>query len=216
MFIRKLELWAALTNSYVVASAPDGPAVVIDAPPECSEDLVGLLARHSLNPVALLITHGHVDHIGGGHRLVKRTGVAAYVHPDDEFLLRGLDEQLRSLMGYVPSGDFRSPDRLEDLKDGMSLELAGIRFEVLATPGHTPGHCCFLVEDDGVLFSGDHLFAGSVGRTDLPGGDHGTLMRSMREKVLPLDDHVWVLPGHGPETTIGEERRSNPFLGESG
>ena len=91
------------------------------------------------------------------------------------------------------------------------MSLAGLEIDVLHTPGHTPGHCCFLLPDEGVLFSGDQLFAGSIGRTDLPGGDTDQLMESMRSKIMPLEDGVRVLPGHGPETTIGSERLSNPF-----
>ena len=211
MFIDRLELWLAATNTYVVAPERDGPAVVVDAPPD-PDRLVSLLEKHRLQPVALLITHGHVDHAGGAGALVARTAVTAYIHPDDDYLTYRPAEQLRLLLGYVPPGDFDPPDTLHPLKDMLALDLAGLGFQVLATPGHTPGHCCFLLPDQGILFSGDQLFAGSVGRTDLPGGDYEALMKSMAEKVLPLDDDVAVLPGHGPSTTIGRERRTNPFL----
>ncbi len=211
MFIDKLELWLAATNTYVVAPEKDGPAVIVDAPPDPGP-LLTLLATHLLHPVALLVTHGHVDHVGGAGELAARASVTAYIHPDDDYLTFNPHEQLRLLLGYIPPGDFRPPESFRSLSDGLILDLAGFRFQVLATPGHTPGHCCFYLPEQGTLFSGDQLFAGSVGRTDLPGGDHEALMSSMDNKVLPLDDGVTVLPGHGPATTIGQERRTNPFL----
>lgn len=211
MLIDAAPLWMAATNCYVVAPEAGASAVVIDAPP----DLVGvgeLLRKHRLTPVALLVTHGHIDHTGGSGGLARNYKVSAYLHPDDTWLAESPEEQLRSLFGMVLPGDYSPPDRFADLADGQSLELAGLSLEVLHTPGHTPGHCCFLMETEGTLFSGDQLFAGSVGRTDLPGGDWDTLVASMEKKVLVLDNAIEVLPGHGPATTIGHERRTNPFL----
>ena len=211
MLIDSRPLWVAMTNCYVVAPDRDGPAVVIDAPPDASA--VGeLLRRHDLAPVALLITHGHVDHTGGAGAIARDYSVSAYLHPDDDWLAQAPESQLRALFGMVPAGDYRPPETFTALADGEVLDLAGMELEVLHTPGHTPGHCCFLLRDEGILFSGDQLFAGSIGRTDLPGGDFETLMVSMKEKVLPLADDTEVLCGHGPATTIGRERRSNPFL----
>jgi glyoxylase-like metal-dependent hydrolase (beta-lactamase superfamily II) len=173
-----------------------------------------LLAEHEITPVALLLTHGHIDHTGGAGVVSGEVGIDAYVHPADDFLTLDPLSQLRMLFGMVPSGDFSPPARLEQLGDGQVLRLAGLQLEILHTPGHTPGHCCFLIRAEGVLFSGDQLFAGSIGRTDLPGGDYATLMDSMRDKVLPLDDDMVVYPGHGPTTTLARERRTNPFLQE--
>ena len=211
MLIDQRELWLAATNTYVVAPEAGGPAVVVDAPPD-SDGLVSLLTTHRLSPVALLVTHGHIDHVGGAGALVARTGVTAYIHPDDDYLTLNPAEQLRQLFGFIPPGDYEPPEYYRSLEDGLTLDLAGLGFEVLATPGHTPGHCCFYLPEEEILFSGDQLFAGSIGRTDLPGGDYDILMRSMDDKVLPLDDGVRVLPGHGPSTTVGRERRTNPFL----
>ena len=208
-------LWVAQTNAYVVAPAPGGPAVLVDAPPDLA-GVMDLLAAHDLTPVALLVSHGHVDHTGGAGTVSRATGAVAYLHPDDDWLALDPETQLRALFGMIPgsAADFAPPDRFESLADGQVLELAGMRMEVLHTPGHTPGHCCFHLPAEGVLFSGDQLFAGSIGRTDLPGGDYATLMASMAAKVLPLDDATRVLPGHGPVTTLAQERRTNPFLQE--
>ena len=186
-------------------------AVAVDAPPDPIA-IVDLAAQQSLTVVALLVTHGHVDHAGGAGAVNRATGAAVYVHRDDDYLTLDPDTQLRSLFGMIPPGDYTPPEEITDLRHGQMLHLAGIDLEVRHTPGHTPGHCCFYLPDEGVLMSGDQLFRGSVGRTDLPGGNWDDLVRSMASQVLTLSDDVRVLPGHGPETTIGAERRTNPFL----
>jgi glyoxylase-like metal-dependent hydrolase (beta-lactamase superfamily II) len=213
MILTSDELWAAATNCYVIAPERGGEAVIVDAPPDV-DAVARLLARHDLVPVALLVTHGHVDHAGGAGRVVERTGVTAYVHPDDDYLTSDPVSQLRSIFGFVPPGaeSFAPPEQMVDLAHGQRLELGGFEFRVRHTPGHTPGHCVFVLEEEGLVFSGDHLFAGSIGRTDLPGGDFNTLMASMRTEMMTLPDDMRVLPGHGPATTIGRERTTNPFL----
>jgi len=212
LIVHSVPLWAAATNCYVIARGPGGPAVVIDAPPDAA-GTARLLADIGCYPEALLVTHGHIDHVGGAGRLVRDTSVTAYLHPDDLWLAMDPESQLRSLFGTsaVP-GDFAPPERFGELGHGDVLDLAGLSVGVVHTPGHTPGHCCFYLEDEGALFSGDQLFAGSIGRTDLPGGDHAALMRSMVERVLTFPPGIDVLPGHGPTTTLAVERRSNPFL----
>ncbi len=211
MIIRQIPGWVTVTNSWVVADEPGGRAIVIDVPPE-TEQVGQYLAELDVAVVGILLTHGHVDHTGGAGVLARQTGALAYAHPDDDFLTLHPADQLRSLFGMVPTGDFAPPERIEDLAHGQILDLAGVSLEVRHTPGHTPGHCCFYQADEATLFSGDQLFAGSIGRTDLPGGSYQALMDSMRDRVMTLDDEVRVLPGHGPETTIGHERRTNPFL----
>jgi glyoxylase-like metal-dependent hydrolase (beta-lactamase superfamily II) len=134
-----------------------------------------------------------------------------HVHPDDDFLTLHPVEQVRAMFGMTPPGNYAVPEKLESLADGDRLRVAGFNIEVRHTPGHTPGHCCFYLEDHEMLFSGDQLFAGSIGRSDFSYGSHEALMKSMAEKVMVLPDETRVLPGHGPETTIGEERRTNPF-----
>lgn len=215
MFITGIPLWFAETNAWVIAPEKGGPAVVIDAPPDV-EGVAGLLADHDLTPVALLVSHGHVDHVGGAGGFSRRYAVSAYVHPADEFLYADPALQLRQLWGFEVPGDYAPPEHWEFLEHGTLLELAGIDFDVLHTPGHTPGHCCLHVAKEGVLFSGDQLFAGSIGRTDLPGGDYDTLMTSMRERIVPLDPATDVFPGHGPTTTLAVELATNPFLQEFG
>jgi glyoxylase-like metal-dependent hydrolase (beta-lactamase superfamily II) len=185
-------------------------AVVVDAPPE-PERVGAVAAEHGLAVVGILLTHGHVDHSGGSGALSRATGSAVYIHPDDDFLTLHPTQQLASMFGMSPPGSYDLPERFERLEDGQILELAGLSFEVRHTPGHTPGHCCFFLADQETLFSGDQLFAGSIGRFDFPYGDGEALFRSMREKLMTLDDDVQVLPGHGPGTTIGRERRTNPF-----
>jgi len=207
VLIDRASLWFTGTNAYVVADGPGLPALIVDAPPD-PEAVLSLVTRHDLVPVALLVTHGHVDHMGGAASLVDGTAVTAYMHPDDDWLARDPESQLRALFGGDLPGTVDPLTVYQPLADGQLLELAPT-VEVLHTPGHTPGHCCFLVGE--TLFSGDQLFAGGIGRTDLPGGDYGTLMESMAE-ILKLSEHTEVLPGHGPSTTLAHERRSNPYL----
>ena len=211
MILESEAIWFAQTNAYLLAPEPGGVAVLVDAPPD-PVPVAGWLKKHDLTLGALLVTHGHLDHVGGAWTVVSQTDATAYVHPDDDFLTLAPDEQLRQMLGMVVDGEFGPPPNLVPLADGQKLTVGGMTFSVLHTPGHTPGHCCFLLDAEGMLFSGDQLFAGSIGRTDFPYGSHDLLMASMQDKILPLADELIVLPGHGPRTTLGHERRTNPFL----
>lgn len=210
MHIAFAPLWLAATNCYVVALETGGPGVIIDAPPD-PEAVAEVARRSGVEPRALLLTHGHLDHVGGAGKTVAAFGIAAHLHPDDEWLAGDLAGQARLLLG-LGGGDYQGAAEYLPLAHGAVLEVAGLRFRVIHTPGHTPGHCCLWMEEEGVLFSGDHLFAGSIGRTDLPGGDYRTLLRSMAEHILPLPVETNVLPGHGPATTLARELATNPFL----
>jgi hydroxyacylglutathione hydrolase len=212
--IERIPAWLAETNAYLVSS-DSGEAILVDAPPD--PDRIGAhISDLGLAVVGILLTHGHIDHTGGAGVLAAKSNAVTYVHPDDDFLTLHPMEQLRSMWGMTPPGSYDLPESFEYLEDGEVLRVAGLELEVRHTPGHTPGHCCFYWEAEGTLFSGDQLFAGSIGRTDLPGGSYQQLVDSMRDRVMTLADDTAVLPGHGPETTIGRERKTNPFRGEWG
>jgi hydroxyacylglutathione hydrolase len=217
MLIEGLPLWVAATNAWIVApNGPGGECVLIDAPPDPTS-IIERLKHHGLRLVALLNTHGHVDHIGGVKEVVKahEHDIAVHIHDHDRHMLMDPIGTSGVMGRYLYDLDVSPPELVYGLDDGQKVSGAGMTFTALHTPGHTQGSVCFLMEVDGeapVLFSGDHLFAGSIGRTDLPGGSFEMLMESMAEKILPMNDDVNVLPGHGQTTTVGHERRTNPFL----
>ncbi len=211
MKVVAIPAWAAATNGYLVFDESDKVAILVDAPPD--PDRIGQAALDlGVTIGVVLLTHGHIDHIGGSGQIAKRFDSQVFVHPDDDFLTLHPVEQVTQMFGMLPPGSYEIPEKFSALEDGQALLLAGFNFEVRQTPGHTPGHCCFYLSEQETLFSGDQLFAGSVGRTDLPGGSTAALLESMSTRVLTLDDQVRVLPGHGEETTIGRERATNPFL----
>jgi hydroxyacylglutathione hydrolase len=209
------------TNCYVVATAPGTECVVVDPGMEATEGVARVVEEHRLKPVSVLVTHGHVDHMFCVAPVAGGYDATAWIHPNDRHLLTDpmagmAPETARMMLG----GDYswEEPDDVRELTDLQEVELAGVRFVVDHTPGHTEGSVTFrapypdLDDVSEVMFSGDLLFAGSIGRTDLPGGDHPTMLHSLATKVLPLADDIVVLPGHGEQTTIGRERAANPFL----
>jgi hydroxyacylglutathione hydrolase len=210
--------WAA--NCYVVAPAPGAECVVVDPGQDAAAGVADIVREHRLKPVAVLLTHGHIDHMWSVTPVAGAYDATAWIHPSDRHLLSdpmaGISRETAAML-LGGRHEFAEPDDVAELADGQRLELAGLEVVVDHTPGHTQGSVTFRTPYavDGiseVMFSGDLLFAGSIGRTDLPGGDHATMLETLRDKVLALPDDVAVLPGHGEQTSIGRERATNPFL----
>ncbi len=210
--------WAA--NCYVVATGPGAECVVVDPGQDSAPGIADIVAEHRLKPVAVLLTHGHVDHMWSVTPVAGTYDATAWIHPADRHLLAdpmaGISRESAAML-LGGKYEFTEPDDVAELADGQRLELAGLEVVVDHTPGHTAGSVTFRTpyaadEVSEVMFSGDLLFAGSIGRTDLPGGDHPTMLETLRHKVLALPDDVAVLPGHGEQTSIGRERATNPFL----
>ena len=236
MLVAGFPAGAFAANCYVVASAPGAECVIVDPGQDAERGIDELLAEHRLKPAAVLLTHGHIDHVWSVAPVCGAKGIPAYIHPDDRALLSDPARGFPLGAGQQLFGglEFTEPDDVKELADGMTLRLVGVEIVVNHAPGHTEGSVTFRLPLDepitaqgkskidaaqtahpasaGVLFSGDLLFAGSIGRTDLPGGDYPTILRSLARVCLTLPDETVVLSGHGPQTTIGAERRTNPFL----
>jgi len=224
---------AFAANCYVVASAPGEQCVIIDPGQDAERGIEDILAAHRLRPAAVLLTHGHIDHIWSVAPVCGAKGIPAYIHPADRALLSDPAKGFPLGIGQELFGGlkFTEPDDVKELADETTMSLVGLEIAVNHAPGHTEGSVTFRlpletpaagesitvqgkskIDGAGVLFSGDLLFAGSIGRTDLPGGDYPTMLRSLARVCLTLPDETLVLSGHGPRTTIGAERRTNPFL----
>lgn len=208
------------TNCWVVAPGVGEQCVIIDPGIEVQQRLDEVIARYRLHPVAVLLTHGHIDHTFSVVPVCQARDVPAYIHPRD----RGQLTDPWSPLGLAPGAPlmgiagltFAEPDDVRELVDGEQVQLAGIDFQVRSTPGHTPGSVVFGTADAEAerLFSGDLLFAGTIGRVDLPGGSMAEMSNSLRKVVLPMVDETVVYPGHGPLTTVGAEKLGNPYLTE--
>jgi hydroxyacylglutathione hydrolase len=194
-------------NCYIVGDEATGEGALIDPGDEATRIALAV-EQTNLEIGRIIVTHAHIDHVGAVAALVDEYACPVLMHAEAEPMLRQLPTQAMMMglrFGKVPSVD-------RHVEDEEILEIGGLRLGSLYTPGHAPGHLAFHVESEGLVFAGDALFAGSVGRTDLFGGDMDLLMRSINERLLTLPDETRVLPGHGPQTTIGEERAHNPFL----
>jgi hydroxyacylglutathione hydrolase len=207
--IKYVTLGIAVTNAYLIGDTETKEAVLID-PVDQAETLAKMADDSGWTIKLILATHAHFDHVLASKALKEITGASFTIH-----------EEAAPMLAYLPDTGVRFtgtafpeaavPDRLLTTAS-ETLEVGAIKLETLFTPGHAPGHLSFYLRDHGVVFSGDSLFAGTIGRTDLPGGDHDLLIKSIREQLLPLPDEVTVLAGHGEPTTIGKERATNPYL----
>ena len=201
------------TNCWVLATEPGAECVVVDpGMPDVSGQLAELLARHNLKPVAMIATHGHLDHTFSIQSIADGYGIASYIHSEDRAFLAQPEKLHGAEFVATLSGmKFSEPQDVRELRHGDVIDLVGLTFSAIHAPGHTRGSLMFEVSDE-VIISGDVLFAGSIGRTDLPTGSAKDMEITLSKKVLPLSDHLRVLPGHGPETNMGHEKRTNPYL----
>lgn len=216
-------------NCYVVSRGPGTGCAVVDPGMDAMDSLRQVLSEQNLTPHAVLVTHGHFDHMWCAQDVAAEFGCPVWIHPADRHLLSdpmaAISTQsaamLRQQLEITDVPEFTEPDDVRGAVDGAQIEVDGMTFIVDHVPGHTPGTVFYRVDYDGpeevsqIMFSGDFLFAGSIGRTDLTGGSHDQMQESLRERVLPLADDIVVLPGHGPQTSVGRERVTNPFLAES-
>jgi hydroxyacylglutathione hydrolase len=194
-------------NCSILGDETSREAIVIDPGDDISR-ILALLEKHHLTVKQIIVTHAHIDHIAGAHRLKELTGAPILYNQLYLPQVRMMDIQAGWL--GVPTPKVSAPD--EDLKDGKTISIVGLSGTVIHTPGHTHGSSCLYLPDQTLLIAGDTLFAGSIGRTDLPGGNTQQILKSIHDRLLPLPDNVKVIPGHGSNTTIGTEREENPFL----
>jgi hydroxyacylglutathione hydrolase len=194
-------------NCSILGDETSGEAIVIDPGDEISR-ILALIDKHRLTVKQILVTHAHIDHIAGAHQLKQLTGAPILYNQRDIPLVNVMDVQA-SWIG-VPTPKVSAPD--EDLKDGQTISIIGLSGTIIHTPGHTQGSSCLYLPDHTLLIAGDTLFNGSIGRTDLPGGNTQQLLKSIHDRLLTLPDEVKVIPGHGPNTSIGTEREKNVFL----
>jgi hydroxyacylglutathione hydrolase len=211
------------TNCYVAATGPGTECIIVDPGVGAGEGVAQLVREHNLKPVAVLITHGHLDHMYSLTPVAGTYDATAWIHPADRHLLAdplaGMSSDTRQMLASGMLGsqtDFVEPDDVREMVDGATIEVAGLTIAVDHAPGHTAGSVMFRTpySDDisEICFTGDVLFEGAIGRTDLPGGDHAAMLNSLRTKVLPLADDIVILPGHGGQSSIGRERAYNPYL----
>ncbi len=209
LVLEALQVGPFLENTYVVGDPATGLAWIVDPGGELPRVRQALESR-GLSPVAVVLTHGHVDHVAGAAEARRHFGVPVWAHRDDAELVAALAVQ--AMMFGLPPAE--GPPVARFLEHGEELKLGELAVRVLHTPGHTPGGICLFFPEEKALLTGDTLFRGSIGRTDLPGGDARALLSSIRERLFGLGDEVVFYPGHGPSGTLGLERRMNPFVGD--
>lgn len=207
--IKSLTLGIASTNTYLIGDTESNDCILID-PVDNAPLLLKTAQDEGWTIRLILATHGHFDHVLASKELKELTGAPFYIHENDLGFLKHLPETGLAFTGQrFPEA--AKPDRFLTTEPEI-IEVGAIKLETIFTPGHAPGHISFWMQDRNIVLSGDCLFAGSIGCTDLPGGNYDTLMRTIFDKLVPLGDDVTVLSGHGPATTIGRERSTNPFL----
>jgi glyoxylase-like metal-dependent hydrolase (beta-lactamase superfamily II) len=203
------------TNCWVIAVGPGQECIIVDpGMPDISHEIEALIAQHGLKPVAALITHGHLDHTFSVKPLADGYGISSYIHTEDrDLLLRPQAAHGSEFIKTLDAMNFEEPNEVKNLRHGDQIELLDMKITAIHAPGHTRGSTMFTINSE-LLITGDVLFAGSIGRTDLPSGSHEAMQKTLKTRVLPLNDDLRVLPGHGPETTIKFERKNNPYLKE--
>lgn len=207
MFHKILPVGLLQCNCSVVGDEQSHEAMVID-PGDQIEEILAILRQAKLTLKYIVVTHAHIDHVGGAMKLKAATGAPILLNQNDLVLLKMLNMQA-GWLGMPPPGPVEVDG---SLNDGQKLQLGNINSQVIQTPGHTEGSICLLFSSEKKLIAGDTLFAGSIGRTDLPGGSFDKIMHSLHTQLMALPDEIEVVPGHGPLTTIGQERATNPFL----
>ena len=213
MFITSFAAPMFATNCWIIADAPGGECVIVDpGMPDVSDTVAMIVNEHKLKPVATIITHGHLDHTFSIVPVANGYDIPAYIHSEDRALLLHPERAHGpEFLATLSAMDFIEPNDVRELRHGAEVEMLGMKFQAIHAPGHTRGSLMFTVNQE-VLISGDVLFAGAIGRTDLPSGSSQSMQETLVNKVLTLSDDLRVLPGHGPDTNIGHERRTNPYL----
>ena len=203
------------TNCWILAAEKGSECIIVDpGMPDISQEIEMIIEEEGLKPVAVLLTHGHLDHTFSVIPLADGYGIPAYIHSEDRKALLHPELLLsKEFASSLATKEWNEPNEVQELKNNQKFEAVGLDITAIHAPGHTAGSLMFTVNDE-VLISGDVLFAGSIGRTDQPTGSQEAMARTLKTKVIPLGDHLRVLPGHGPDTTIEYERRTNPYLKE--
>jgi hydroxyacylglutathione hydrolase len=217
VFIEKFAAGPWATNCYLVAPAVASEAIIIDPGYESLAEIAQLVEKNQLHPVAALLTHGHMDHVWSVVPLCKSHNISAWIHEKDEWMIKEpakaySNEGWREILRLADNQVDFYPKDLNLIKSNQSIDLAGLNLTPIHSPGHTMGSLMFQIEQ--VLFSGDTLFNRGIGRTDLPGGDESLMRNTLKNVVLPMNDQIKVYPGHGPHTTIADERQNNIYLRE--
>jgi hydroxyacylglutathione hydrolase len=215
MFVASFPAPMYATNCWIIAGGRGQECIIVDpGMPDISHEVDAIIEENNLKPVAALITHGHLDHTFSVKPLADGYGIASYIHSEDrEYLLKPQGAHGPEFIATLDAMKFEEPVDTRNLRHGDLIEILDLKITAIHSPGHTRGSTMFNINNE-LLISGDVLFAGSIGRTDLPSGSHEAMIKTLKTRVLPLSDDLRVLPGHGPETTIKFERKNNPYLKE--